>query len=122
MDAGDNCGSRPAVAVEVFGDEDDQTPTAPREVHAPDAREIAPGRLLLRAERVGRGDGRVYLILSRATDAAGNRAHACSTVVVPRSLAECDRRRVQEQAAAARTFCRAHGAPPPGFFVIGERR
>lgn len=37
----------------------------------------------LRAERAGRGHGRVYTITYRATDAAGNQTLATATVTVP---------------------------------------
>jgi hypothetical protein len=37
----------------------------------------------LRAERSGRGDGRIYTITYRATDASGNSAEASVTITVP---------------------------------------
>lgn len=37
----------------------------------------------LRAERAGKGDGRVYTITYTATDACGNSASASATVTVP---------------------------------------
>jgi len=43
----------------------------------------ADGSILLRAERSGRGDGRIYTITYRATDAAGNSTTASATVTVP---------------------------------------
>lgn len=41
------------------------------------------GTLSLRAERSGKGSGRVYTIIYQATDAAGNSASAAGTVSVP---------------------------------------
>jgi hypothetical protein len=107
------------ITVQVFGDEDDQTPTTttPVSVHSPDAKDIAVGTLRLRGERVDAGDGRVYLIVVTATDTSGNVSRACHTVVVPRKK----KGDTDAQAAAARAFCEANNfAPPPGYFVIGD--
>jgi hypothetical protein len=46
------------------------------------------GQIFLRAERSGKGNGRVYTITMRAIDAAGNIAFASANVVVPKSQAE----------------------------------
>src|SRR5207249_10385129 len=52
----------PAVSsVQVWADEDDQTPTSGSEVFSPDAKDFGLGTLRLRAERVDSLDGRVYL-------------------------------------------------------------
>ncbi len=105
--------------VNVFGDEDDQTPTAngPSGTNSPDAKDIAVGTLRLRSERVEALDGRVYLVVVTATDTAGNASRACHTVVVPKGK----NGNVDAQAAAAKTFCEANnGAAPPGYFVIGD--
>ena len=107
------------ISVQVFGDEDDQTPTTttPLTVHSPDAKDIAVGTLRLRAERVDSADGRVYLIIVKASDSSGNESRACHTVVVPRKK----KGDVDAQAAAAKAFCEANnGAPPPGYFLIGD--
>jgi len=45
----------------------------------------ATGRIFLRSERSGLGNGRVYTITYRATDASGNVAEASATVTVPHS-------------------------------------
>ena len=45
------------------------------------------GQIFLRAERSGKGNGRVYTITMRAIDAAGNTAFASANVVVPKSQA-----------------------------------
>jgi hypothetical protein len=118
--AADNCTANPTIQVLVYGDEDDETPTGDG-VHAPDARSIALNTLRLRAERIGGGDGRVYLIVVKATDAAGNWSYCCRTVVVPRDQTQASLAIVQTQAAAAEAFCQANNsAAPPGYFVIGD--
>lgn len=105
--------------VQVFGDENDETPTSttPFTLHSPDAKDIAVGTLRLRAERVNSGDGRVYLVVVTATDSNGNASRACHTVVVTKNK----KGDVDAQAAAAKAFCEANnGAPPAGYFVIGD--
>jgi hypothetical protein len=44
--------------------------------------------LQLRAERSGRGSGRTYTVTVTATDAAGNKASAAATVIVPHDKAD----------------------------------
>lgn len=58
--------------------------------------------LRVRAERQGPGDGRVYLILVTATDAAGNATTTACTVVVPHDQSRASVLSVVEQAAAAK--------------------
>ena len=75
----------------------------------------------MRGERKGNGDGRVYLIVTEATDASGNRGFGCCTVGVPHSNAAAALQSVESQAAAARAFCHANdGTPPAGYFVVGD--
>ena len=69
--ATDNSGDPVTIEVAVFGDEDDQTPTANNVLHSPDAKDIAPMTLRLRGERIEANDGRVYLIVITATDSSG---------------------------------------------------
>jgi hypothetical protein len=117
--ATDNC-SGTTLDVKVYGDEDDETPTdSGGTVFSPDAKNIAVGTLRLRAERRDSGDGRVYLIVVTATDASGNVTRCCKTVTVPKSQSAKDKASVAAQAAAAASFCNT-GAPPPGYFVIGD--
>jgi hypothetical protein len=116
---GGSSGCPGATSVSVFSDEDDQADTGEGNF-SPDARDIAPVSLRLRAERNGNGDGRVYLVLVEASDSLGNVAASCNTVVVPKSQSKKDQDAVNAQAAAAKAYCLAHsGTPPPGYFVIG---
>lgn len=109
------------VSVEVHGDENDETPITRSQVFSPDARDIAPGTLRLRAERVKGLDGRVYLIVVKATDAAGATGFATTTVVVPHKANAAGLSSVSAQAAAAKAYADSHGgSPPSGFFVIGD--
>ncbi len=67
----------PEVRIAVFSDEGDDP-------NSPDA--ILDGdKLMLRAERHGAGDGRVYLIAVVVTDVGGNTGSACAAVTVPHS-------------------------------------
>jgi len=117
--ASDNSGGAVTIAVAVFSDEDDLTSESGD--FSPDARDIAAGSLRLRAELIGGGDGRVYLIVITATDPSNNVSHACLTVVVPKSQSASAINSVNAQAAAAKSYCDTHnGTPPPGFFVVGD--
>jgi hypothetical protein len=117
--ATDQCEGDLPVTVNVFGDEDDQENTGFPD--SPDAKDIATGTLQLRAERRGNGDGRVYLIVTRATDSSNNSAFDCCTVAVPHSSSAADQTDATRQATAAQSYCLAHnGMPPPGYFVIGD--
>jgi hypothetical protein len=115
----DSTGNALAVTVRVFGDEEDEEPTGDGRF-SPDAKNIAPTTLRLRAERKGNGNGRVYLIIASATDALGNTGFACCTVVVAHDSSRRSIASVNAQAAAAEAFCRANGTAPPEFFVIGD--
>jgi len=117
--ATDNCAGALPIAVHVFGDEDDETPTGDGNF-SPDAKDIAPGTLRLRRERRGNADGRVYLTVESARDGSGNSSFACCTVVVPHDQSRAALMSVDAQASAAQAFCAAHGTAPPGYFVIGD--
>ncbi len=117
--ASDNSGGPVTTQVVVFSDEDDLAPDSGN--FSPDARNIAPGTLRLRSERSGGGDGRVYLIVVTATDSSNNVSRVCLTVVVPQSQSQSAQNSVNSQAAAAKSYCETHnGAPPPGYFVVGD--
>lgn len=85
----------------VYSDEDD------------DGEPDAAGSLLLRAERAGTGDGRVYLIVVTTADGSAN---TCLTAVVPKSQSPRDIASVNAQAAAALAQCPS----PAGYFVVGN--
>jgi Bacterial Ig domain len=118
VSAADNSGDPVQISVAVYSDEDDLTPGSPE--HSPDAKDIAPGTLRLRAERDGAGDGRVYLIIITATDSSSNTSRNCLTVVVPKSKSAADAAAAAQQAQAALAHCAAHGTPPAGFFLVGD--
>jgi len=115
----DNCpGSTRQVLV--FGNEDDETDVGDGNF-SPDARDINIGTLRLRSERIGGGNGRVYLIVVKVTDAVGNTSFVSTTVVVPKSNSKADVASINNQAAAALAYALSHnGAPPAGYFVIGD--
>src|SRR6266851_2199411 len=118
----DACPAPSSFVVQVFGNEDDQTPTdRSGTVFSPDAKDIAVATLRLRQERVDSGDGRVYLVVVKATDTAGGTGFATITVVVPKSSSTANIASVNTQAAVAKAFADSHqGAPPAGYFVIGD--
>jgi hypothetical protein len=84
-----------------------------------DAADIAPDTLRLRAERQGDGDGRVYLIVATATNAAGTSFDVC-TVTVPHDQSAESIDAVQQQAADADAYYRQFQTAPPGFGLLGE--
>lgn len=119
--ASDQCDGSRAVTVTVFGDENDETPTGDGTLFSPDAKNIAPGTLRLRNERVSNANGRVYLVVPHATDTTGNTGVACCSVVVPKSSKAVDIASANAQASAARSYCIANdGARPPSYFNIGD--
>jgi hypothetical protein len=108
-----------SIKVQVFSDEaqisDSSTST-------PDAKNLnATGRLQLRAERRSDGDGRVYLIVAKATDSSGNVGFCASSVTVPHDGNLKSITSVMKQAEAAETYAASHnGTPPPGYFPVGN--
>jgi hypothetical protein len=111
LSVSDNGGGAVTTSVEVRSDEDDVTSADGDQ--SPDAKDIAPGTLRLRAERNATSDGRVYVIRVTSTDGSSNTAHRCVTVVVPKSLSAADVANVNAQAAAAQAACTA-------AFVVGD--
>lgn len=107
------------ISVRVYGDEDDEEASGDGR-HSPDALNIAPRTLRLRAERKGDADGRVYLIVVSATDEFGNVGVCCATVVVPHSMSKAAIDAVKTQAADAKHYFMTHAAPPPGYYLIGD--
>jgi FtsP/CotA-like multicopper oxidase with cupredoxin domain len=117
--ATDNCPDPATFSVKVYGDEEDELPTGDG-THSPDAKDIAVGTLRLRAERKQKADGRVYLLVTTATDGEGNTTIACTSVVVPKDQTKTGFASVKAQADAAVAFYLANGSPPPGFVEIGD--
>ncbi len=82
----DTCDEAPLIDVSVTSDEHPKTaPGAGGPTKCPDAFGCADG-LMLRAERSGSADGRVYVITVTATDNAGNVGTCQTTVSVPKSM------------------------------------
>ncbi|MHB8993659.1 MAG: HYR domain-containing protein [Armatimonadota bacterium] len=101
----DICDNAPDLTISVTQDEpvEDQTGDGR---FSPDAKLIPNangglGSLLLRGERKGDGDGRVYLIIITATDDSGNVSQSFATVTVTKSQSKADKAAVAAQAAAA---------------------
>ncbi len=119
--AQDQCEGTLPITVKVFGDENDEVNVGDG-VYSPDAKNLAVGALRLRSERRNSGNGRVYLIVTEASDTSGNRGFDCCTVIVPRSpRLQTSLQSAEMQAAVARNFCLANdGAAPNGYFVIGD--
>ena len=116
--ASDNDGEAPTVSIDVFSDEDDSEQPGGM---SPDAKDVAPETLRLRAERRGDADGRVYIIRIKATDQSNNSSYSYCTVVVPHSQSKADLSAVNAQAAAAVAAFVANGNnPPAGFFLVGD--
>jgi len=115
------CPAPTTFAVEVFSNEDDQTPATGDDAFSPDAKDIGIGSLRLRSERLGTSDGRVYLIIVKATDTAGGTGFDAVTVVVPKSSSAASRMDVAADATAAEQSALANnGLPPAGYFMIGD--
>ncbi|MBI2687426.1 MAG: hypothetical protein HYX27_14025 [Acidobacteria bacterium] len=114
-----NCS--PVLTVRVYSNEDDETESSPNTVHSPDAREIGSGTLRLRAERIEKGDGRVYLIVAKGTNSAGVSSVAATTVVVPGGQGQAQIAGVNAMAASAKAFALANnGSAPAGYFLVGD--
>lgn len=110
-------GAPTKVTVTVFSDEDDLEPGSGH--HAPDAVDPAPATLRLRAERSGLGDGRVYLIVASATDAFGNSAEHCCSVIVLANQGAQSAATASAQAALAEQVFEQTGSPPAGYVPVG---
>lgn len=115
--ASDNCSATGPVQISVFSNESDADGDSS---FSPDASDIAVGTLKLRTERLGTGTGRVYLIISRTADAGGSSGYGCNTVIVPLSNSAAHQQVAIAKAAAALEYCRANGAPPTGYFAVGD--
>ena len=115
VSASDNGGGPVALSYAVFSDEVENGPGG----MSPDAKNIAPATLRLRAERDGGGDGRVYLVVVTATDSSSNTSHSCLTAVVPKNQSAAGLASAGAQALAAGAACQATGGAPAGWFAMG---
>jgi hypothetical protein len=136
----DACDPNPKVSIKVYSDEDndkekgddkgkdddkekgkgkdkDKDNEKGDHKYLPDAKDIGPGTLQLRAERNGKGDGRVYLIVVTATDKSGNLSFSSCTVVVPHSESKKAIADVNTQAAAAKASCGPNGSPLTPYLI-----
>lgn len=111
VSATDNGGGAVTLSYAVFSDEDDVT--SANGDQSPDAKSVAPSTLRLRAERDAASDGRVYLIIVKATDSSSNSSKKCLTAVVPKNQSAAAITAVNAQAAAASAACSA-------AFVVGD--
>jgi hypothetical protein len=121
-DDGGHCTHPPtgshSVQVLVYSDEPDlDVPGSGN--FSPDAKNIALGTLRLRSERSGNGDGRVYLVVVKATDASGKVGYCAKTVTVTHDQSNASKNSVAAQANAARTYFMTHHVPPPSFVQVG---
>jgi hypothetical protein len=112
----DRCEGAVPVTLAVTSDEDDVA-SGGGGTFSPDATDLAPGALRLRAERVSNSDGRVYLVAVRAQDESGNLGSACATAVVPLNQSAASLAAVAAQAVAATAAC---PATPVGYVVVGN--
>jgi hypothetical protein len=78
----DNCDSNPHVFIKVTSDEPAASSGERSLDSGPDAKITDDGRILVRAKRSENGDGRVYVITVRSTDASGNTSTSSATVKV----------------------------------------
>ena len=115
----DNCPASELQTI-VYSDEPDSSHPGSGQLFSPDAADIEPGALRLRAERSGADPGRVYLIGVSLTDASGNSSDAASAVIVPRSNSDADITAASTMASAAVSdFLNLNGNPPPGYVEVG---
>ncbi|MDJ0976658.1 MAG: sialidase family protein [Planctomycetota bacterium] len=112
--ATDNLDPNPTVTVDIYSDEAAGPPP-----FSPDAMGTLPANTMLRAQRAFPGNGRVYLVVVTATDAAGNSSAWCRSVVVPVMPVGTWIVNVRGQALAAEAFCQANaGAAPAGYVPL----
>jgi hypothetical protein len=111
--------------VFVYSDEDDVD--GDNKQSSPDAKNIAPGTLRLRAEYDKDEDGRVYVIVAKASDNAGALGYGCCTTTVPTNNNPEHLENLEAQATSARQQCTAFVAAseglagiPSGFFETGD--
>ncbi len=124
--ATDACQGSLSTTVRVFANEQEQAPTSTGGdgTTSPDARGpgtcFSSGNLRLRQERLNNGSGRIYLIVTSATDSSSNTGWSCATVVSPRSNKKNDINNVLAAASAVRTVCNQFDAIPTNYYQIGS--
>jgi len=112
------CDANPALGVKVYSNESETADTGDGPF-SPDAKDIAPGTLELRSERMGTGNGRVYLIIATGSDHSGDTGTACTSVVVPHDQSKASVATVEAAASAAVATCKSTGLPPAGYYQDG---
>jgi len=118
--ASDNCDAAPSAQTTVFSNEPDQPAGDADASFSPDARNIASGSLRVRAERLQAGNGRVYLVVAKSADNAGNASASCATVVVPHDQNAKSLAAVDALAVPAQAYCANHGGvAPTAYFAVG---
>jgi hypothetical protein len=80
----DACDPNPTITVTVYSDEDDVDAQSSGD-QSPDAADLGEGTLRLRAERNPKKNGRVYLIVVKASDQSGNTSYFYNVAVVPKA-------------------------------------
>ncbi len=90
INVSDNCDPNPEIVLTITMNEGDEEDTYNPildlnlgDGHTTNDMQVIDGFIYLRAERSGKGTGRVYTITYTATDASGNSATATATVTVP---------------------------------------
>ena len=81
----DNCGGSNTCAITSVSSNEPENGTGDGDL-SPDWQMIAPDKVMLRAERAGNGDGRIYTITITCTDASGNTATQTTTVRVSHNI------------------------------------
>lgn len=116
--ATDNQDTSPTVQINVYSNEDEQAVNDRGGTYSPDA--VISPKLKLRAEHKLRSNGRVYLIVAKATDSSGNSSFDCRTVMVLPYSVRNAMYVVSKEANAASAYClKNKGAIPAGFLPVG---
>lgn len=113
MTVSDNLDPAPRIAVSVFSNESNNEAGSGN--LSPDGR-ITSTQVLLRAERSGSGNGRVYVVIVKATDSSGNISTGFCTVVVAHDQSNASINRVRQMAAQIS----AQTLPPAGYLLIAN--